>query len=91
MKKVDAYEVIHISVDCECNDLTDMKCGGPATLGYDFYVDADCDTKDMKLFIKNELKKNRQPLMSISIGEKTVQTSFWTKEMISDCISNGYR
>ena len=89
-KEVTGYEAIHIKVDCEGNDSVDIKCGGPYVLGYDFYVDSDCDMNEMRKFIKSELTKNNQPLMHIIEDGKTIVKKCWTKELISECIKNGY-
>lgn len=79
--------MIKITVDCEENDSFDIKCGGASILGYDFYV----ETKEgMEDFIREELKKNNQPCLSISFSEVNLTTKAWTKEMISECIKNGY-
>lgn len=83
-------KVKKITVNCERNDPVDMKCGGPAVLGFDFYVDAD---EDMVDFIKSKLRENGLPVMSISVSKKEdeiVEKNLWTKEKISECIRKGY-
>ena len=77
-----------IIVDCERNDPIDIRCGGPITLGFDFFV-KDEETDDMISFIREELKKNNRPLMAINHFACGVITP-WTKEMISQCIKEGY-
>lgn len=77
-----------IVVDCERNDLVDVKCGGPITLGFDFFVN-DTNVGDMIDFIKEELHRNKLPLMHIS-HKDCIETTAWTKEMIRDCIKGGY-
>lgn len=77
-----------IIVDCERNDPVDIRCGGPVTLGFDFFVN-DEEADNMISFIKEELKKNNRPLMAIN-HYACQDTTPWTKEMISQCIKEGY-
>ena len=77
-----------IVIDCERNDIVDIKCGGPEYLGFDFFVE-DENIDEMILFIKEELKKNNLPLISINYYD-TNNTKIWTKEQISECIKEGY-
>jgi hypothetical protein len=80
------------SVSCEHNDSVDIRCGGPAILGYDFGVSPDEDQADIEKFLKETVKKNRQPFMRISVSKQKnfpVQ-SLWTKEKMEKCIKNGY-
>ena len=77
-----------IIVDCERNDPVDIRCGGPVTLGFDFFVN-DEEVDDMISFIKKELNKNNLPLMAIN-HYQCQDTTPWTKEMIRNCIREGY-
>lgn len=77
-----------IIVDCERNDPVDIRCGGPVTLGFDFFVN-DEEADDMISFIKKELNKNKLPLMAIN-HYQCQDTTPWTKEMIRNCIREGY-
>ncbi len=81
-KKVSAYKAVHLSVDCKHNDRVDIKCGGPAFLGFDFYVDP-ADVVKLTAHIKKELKANGTPLISIcKEGERLVK-GLWTRLMIT--------
>ena len=77
-----------IVIDCERNDIVDIKCGGPEYLGFDFFVE-DENIENIITFIKEELKKNSLPLISINYYD-TNNTKVWTKEQISKCIKEGY-
>jgi len=89
MKRVAAYEALKISVNCEENDQVDMKCGGPATLGFDFFIDPD-KKKLMIEFIGRCLRDNGRPCISIHDSGKSVVEKVWTKDMIERCIKKGY-
>ena len=81
------YKII---VNCEENDIVDIKCGGPRFLGYDFFVENE--PEDFIEFIKNSLKENKQPLLSIySINEENSKAKIWSKEEILKCIKDGYQ
>ena len=77
-----------IVVNCEENDIVDIKCGGPRYLGFDFIVN-DNEVEEMTNFIKDTLKENNTPLISIYSTE-TTSTNLWTKEKIKECIKEGY-
>lgn len=83
----------HIIVDCEQNDKVDMRCGGPATLGYDFFVN-DEDLSSMVDYILKQLKKNHQPCIGIhwvDISKGTEEKyKLWDKDSIRECIKVGY-
>lgn len=81
--------MIKIIIDCEENDIVDIKCGGPRILGYDFYVE-DENVDDMIIFIKEMLKKYNQPLMDIKTILDVTCTYVWNKENIEKCIKEGY-
>lgn len=83
-------EINKIIVDCEDNDIIDIKCGGPRFLGYDFFVNSE-EVDEIISFIKEELKKNEQPLIRIfHVKETNLSVELWTKEKISKCIKDGY-
>lgn len=81
--------MVKIVVDCEENDIIDIKCGGPRILGYDFYVE-DEKADELVDFIKEMLKKYKQPLMGISKIPNVTCTKAWDKEDIEKCIKEGY-
>jgi hypothetical protein len=76
------------TVNCEYNDPTDINCGGPAILGYDFYVSPDEDITEVKRFIKKCLKKYDRPLLNIITSKhKNFPTSdLWDMKKIEKCI-----
>lgn len=78
-----------IVVDCEENDIVDIKCGGPRILGYDFYVE-DKKVDELIEFVKETLKKYHQPLMGINTIKNVTCTKTWDKENIEKCIREGY-
>ena len=83
--------MIKITVDCERNtDKHDLSCGGATVLGYDFYIPDDKEVEGYIELIKTELKKNHQPLISISHTKVDLNTKPWTEDMIIQCIKNGY-
>ncbi len=78
-----------ISVDCVYNDPVDVRCGGPDTLGFDFFVQKE-ETTHMKTFIKETLKSFNIPLISIYISTDSIEKepdSVWDEERITECIS----
>ena len=75
-------------IACERNDPVDIRCGGPAVLGYDFGVSPDEDEAEILKFLRETLKKYNRPLIGISVK---VQKDFpvkhlWTKERMEKCI-----
>lgn len=76
-------------IDCEENDIVDIRCGGPRILGYDFYVEDD-KVDELIEFIKDCLKKYKQPLMRISTIKDVTCTKIWDKDNIEKCIKEGY-
>ncbi len=87
VKKVDAYELTHVEVNCKRNDIVDIKCGGPAVLGFDFYIDPNT-FDEVKEYIEKVLKENDIPLMSIRNDGTAISGSIWNKEMIKTCIQD---
>jgi hypothetical protein len=80
--------MVKIRVDCEKNDRHNIKCGGPETLGYTFYVPSN-EEKYIEL-IKSELKKNNQPLISISHKMVKYNTKLSSEKDIIERIRKGY-
>ena len=75
-----------VVVDCEKNDLVDVKCGGPQYLGFDFYVD-DFDDEEIENFIRRTLKKYGHNCIGITVKEVSVP-KVWTAQEIEDCIKS---
>lgn len=91
-KTITVCDAIHIDVACERNDMADIKCGGPAVLGYDFFVSPDEDIEMVKDEIKKAIKLKRQPFMGIStnVHKNFDVTKLWTLEKIQNCIKNNH-
>lgn len=91
-EQIEVCEAVVYSVSCEHNDSVDIRCGGPAMLGYDFGVSPDENEEDIKKFLKETVKKYHQPFISVSTYK---QKNFpvkhlWTKERMEACIKKGY-
>jgi hypothetical protein len=84
------YLLKHVEIECEENNEEDIREGGPATLGYDFYVDSNWSDVDIKKFIKDELDKNEQEGNITVLKSNWTQNRPWSKNMISRCIKKGY-
>ena len=89
-KTMKVCDAIFIDVACEYNDSTDIKCGGPAVLGYEFYASPDEDIDSLKKFIIECLKINNRKFMGISISTKEnfPVKYLWSRENINECITN---
>lgn len=85
------YEVNHWSIDICSNDPVDIRCGGPQTLGFDFYLDADLAEKDVKKFLTNECKKYYTSYSIYKGGKKKVakyHTFEQAAKIIKDYVSS---
>lgn len=87
-KTITVCDAIVIDITCERNDMADIKCGGPATVGYEFGVSPDEDIEELKKFLTSCIKKYNRPFMGISTHK---QKDFpikhlWTKERMEKCI-----
>lgn len=87
--------MVRITVNCEPNNIVDIKAGGPDWLGFDFYINDNDNQDDYISFIKDEIKKNNLPLDSIYANKCSkpfgmYADAAWHKKMISDCIKRGY-
>jgi len=87
-KKIEVCNAIQISVNCKRNDSTDIKCGGPVMLGYDFIVSSDKNLEKIKTFIKECLKDNNRPFIDFStqVREDFPVKHIWKKKGIKKCI-----
>lgn len=85
---IEVCDAILYDVACAENDSTDIKCGGPAILGYYFSVSTDETKEDIIKFIKNCIEKYNRPLMGIStrLVKNTPVEHLWTKDKIEKCI-----
>lgn len=90
MKTVRAVRSTQISVICGNNDSVDIRCGGPSTLGYDFYVDPK-KTKELFEHVKDMLRKYNRPCRGISVIPKSKLVEIkdlWTALRITRCIKD---
>lgn len=78
-----------IIVDCERNDPVDIRCGGPVTLGFDFFVE-DADVEKTLVLIKEQLKENDLPLEGTSICDAPEGAVLSSEQFIIDSIRAGY-
>jgi len=83
-----AYEAKHYSIDCKSNDHTDIKCGGPEYLGFDFYISSKVSEKKVIKKIRKFLKKNDMPYSSISVLGKQLVKKLWSPTMVEKCIES---
>lgn len=86
VKKVEAYEAIHYSVDCKKNDPVDIKCGGPYYLGFDFYVDIERPEEEVREKIRELLEKYNKPCVSIHARHHRAVKKLWTDDMMEEYI-----
>ena len=91
-KLIEVCTAIHYDVSCMYNEPVDIKCGGPAVLGYDFSVAADQNIEEVKSFIKKCIRKHNRPFMGISthIVKDYPVSKLWTRERIEKCIEENY-
>ena len=77
-----------ISVTTAYNDTADIRCGGPPTLGYDFYVKR-IEAKKLKPHIEKCLVKYGRPNLGISVSNTDFYLpakKIWTSKKIEECI-----
>ena len=87
-KTIEVCDSILYDVSCLQNDSTDIKCGGPVVLGYEFGVSPDENKEEIINHIKKYIKKYNRPFMGIStriIKDFPVE-SLWSKDGIENCI-----
>jgi hypothetical protein len=87
-KTIEVCDAVLYDVSCKENDSCDIRCGGPAILGYEFGVSPDENKEEMINHIKTCIKKYNIPFMYIStrIIKNFPVNSLWTKESIENCI-----
>ena len=81
-------KLAHISVITAMNDSVDIRCGGPATLGYDFYVEA-AKVKSLEEHVKKCLRKYGRSWLNISSSKISFllpKNKVWTEKKIENCI-----
>lgn len=89
-KTIEVCNAVLYDISCERNDSVDIRCGGPATLGYEFYVSPDEDKEEMKKFLEACIKKYRRPFIRISTYKRKnfPVKNLWTMEKMEECIKN---
>lgn len=89
-KKIEVCEAFAIDVSCERNDPVDIRCGGPAILGYDFFVSTDENIEEIEKFLEECVKNYKRGFMGISHRkvEDFPVKRLWTKERMEACIKN---
>jgi len=87
-KSIIVCDALKIDIGCEYNDSVDIRCGGPAVLGYDFYVAPNEDERNLEMFLKNCLRKYKRNNLGIhfSIRENFPVENLWTREKMEECI-----
>ena len=84
-------ECFKIVVDCQHNDEVDIKCGGPYSLGYDFFVLTE-HVDDIMNYIIEVCAELGTPILAIyydpSVTFEKEDKDVWTKERIYECIEN---
>ena len=78
-----------VIVDCVQNDKEDIKCGGPAFLGFDFYVESE-KLAEMKKFIVETLFAFDVPVSNIYSAEDVYleEKDVWNMATILKAISD---
>ena len=74
-----------VIIDCEQNDLDDIKYGGPQFLGFDFVVDSSENDEELERFLRKTLKIAGHDCLGIKIYELD-QPKIWTREEMEECI-----
>jgi len=89
-KTIEVCDAKIYTINCERNDPVDIRCGGPAILGYDFGVSPDENEKEIIEFLKSCIKKHKRPFMSISVSKRKnfPVKHLWTKKKMEECIKN---
>ena len=87
-KTIEVCDAIHVDIACDRNDPVDVRCGGPAILGYDFFVSPDEDVEDLKKFLRECITKYHRPFMGISTDSRKdfPIKNLWTRKKMEKCI-----
>ena len=81
-KKVTRFEAYQISVDTKPNDATDIKCGGPHILGFDFFIDTTFTKNAALEMIRKIFIEEGHSDVSVRIVGKVAVKKLWTTTMI---------
>jgi len=87
-KIIEVTDALEISVNCQRNDWDDIKIGGSAFIGFDFFIDPS-EKDEIIPFIEKLLKKHRIPLkggISEYENKDFPVKNLWDKEKIEKCI-----
>jgi len=72
------------------NDVVDIKCGGPAVLGFDFVVAWEEDNQNLTALLKQEMKT--RPYISLQISDRKIEVpKLWSRDEISECIETEWK
>ena len=87
-KTIEVCDAILIDIACIENDSTDIRCGGPATLGYEFYISPNENVDEIKTFLRDCIKKYNRPFrgLTTSVRKDFPVKYLWTKEKMEECI-----
>lgn len=83
------YKARHLSIDCKPNDVEDIQGGGPAMLGFDFYIDCDEKPAEVKEFIEGVIRRVGLPCENIEVSRPTYElpkSKIWSLQRIEKCI-----
>ena len=87
-KSIKVCDAICVDITCDYNDPVDIKCGGPATVGYEFYVSPAENRSELRKFLEGILKKHHRKYMGTSfyIHKDFPVSKLWTRERMKKCI-----
>jgi hypothetical protein len=80
------YRIRRISIDVCRNDSVDIRCGGPAVLGFDFTLDADMTPAAIKKKLMPILDAYCHSCMGIRVERPTWGRKPWTWADMEECI-----
>jgi hypothetical protein len=87
-KNIEVCDAIWYEINCAENEESDIRCGGPLFLGYEFPVSPDETEKDITAFLKTCLQKYHRPCLNIStrVRQDFPVAKLWSKEKMENCI-----
>ena len=76
------------TINCAINDIESIAMGGPAFLGFDFYLDLEEPQNSVLEFLRVTLEKYNKEYLTISVKPDTVLCDkIWSHGEIEACIS----
>jgi len=87
-KTIKVCDAIFIDISCEYNDSVDVRAGGSAVLGYEFYVSPDEKEGDLRKFVDETMNHFNRKYMGVtfSIKKDFPVKHLWTRERMAKCI-----